>query len=140
MTKQRLRVTFSALAALAMATVLFGKPPTPQQALEYAKSVVLVKRVVQDNQIRAYVKEVWRFDTGAGAPPPVGSEYGDAMPLDPRMQYPERDGIVFWFGDDRPKGMPIMWRIPVMEDGLVHPFDMDVDEVRAAVRRTNPKA
>jgi hypothetical protein len=135
-----LRVTFCAFAALVMATIGFGEPPTPNQALEYAKSVVLVKRVVQENQVHQYVIEVWRFDANAGTPPPVGSEDRNPMPYDPRNQHPERDGIVFTFGQDRPKGLPNGWIIPVMENGMVPPFEMDVNDVRTAVMKAKPKA
>lgn len=131
-----LRVMLCAFAALMMAAVGFGMPPTPQQALEHAKAVVLVRRVVKDNQIHAYVKEVWRAGPNAGTPPRVGSEYRDPMPYDSRMRFPERDEIVFDFGEDRPKGFPVRWRIQVTEDGIVLPFQMDVDGVRMAVKKT----
>jgi hypothetical protein len=134
-----LRVVFCTLTVLVTATIGFCAPPTPQQALEYAKSVVLVQRVVRDNQIRSYVKEVWRLDPNAGAPPPIGSEYGSAIPYDPQMRHPERDGIVFGFGENRPKGLPIGWRAQVMENGMVYPFEMDVNAVRTAVKNTTPK-
>lgn len=134
MNMQQLRVIFYVVAALVITTIGFGSPPTPQQALEYAKSVVLVKRVVQDNHIRSYVKEVWRFGSDAEMPPPAGSDYGKAMPYDSRMRFPERDAIVFNFGADRPEGLPTMWAIPVTEEGLVSAFQKDVDFGRKGLR------
>src|SRR3954465_869205 len=102
MNTQRLRGMFGVLVALVTATIGFGSPPTMEQALDYANSVVLLKRVVKDNKIHAYVKEVWRFDPNAGPPPAVGAEYREPMPNDPRNQFPERDGIAFTFGKGRP--------------------------------------
>lgn len=136
-----LKGTLCTLAALAAATIAFAAAPTPREALEDAKSVVLVQRVLkEDNKIHSYVKEVWRIDPDAAALPPVGSEYRDPIPYNSRNQYPERDGIVFAFGKDRPTGLPIVWIIPVVETGLVHPFEMDVENVRRAVMKTPPKA
>ncbi len=147
-----------------IATERFGRRPTLEQALEYARTVVLVRRVVHDNQIDSYVKEVWRWGTGAGTLPPAGSSYGMPMPYDPRLRFPERDAIVFEFGANRPKGLPTGWRIPVTREGLVPMFEkvtyeraglrwigdadtvgyavrepMTVDEVRKAVENTKPK-
>jgi len=164
MNAKPLRIIFCTVAALVSATIGFGDPPTPEQALEYARSVVLVKRVVQGNQIHSYVKEIWRSGTDVGTPPPVGSSYGMPLPYDAPMRFPERDAIVFEFGADRPKGFPNRWGVTVMEQGLVSQFqkvsyertglrgmnDMDtiaravseamsVDEVRQAVKNTKPK-
>jgi hypothetical protein len=139
MNMQWLKITLCTLAVLVVSTIGFGRPPTPQEALEYAKSVVLVKRVLKDNKIHSYVKEVWRFDPSAGTPPVVGSEYGRPMPYDSRMQHPERDGIVFKFGADRPSELTIGWTIPVTEDGMVFPFQGHIDGVRMVVKNTNPK-
>lgn len=130
--------------------------PTPEQAVKYAQSVVLVKRVIQDNQIYSYVKEVWR--SGADAtPPPVGSEYGRPTPYESQMRFPERDAIVFEFGTDPSKGLPNTMRIPVTEkrrvptfpeevpvlndDGTVRRMTeepMHVDDVRSRVKKTKP--
>lgn len=116
------RTMFSAIAALLITTIGFGSQPTQQQALDYAKSVVLVKRVVQGDHIHAYVKEVWRLSSDVETPPVVGSEYGEAIPYDSRMKNPERDAIVFGFGSDRPKGLTMTWRIQVNEHGEVPSF------------------
>lgn len=165
MNMKQLRMTFCSVSALVLATLGSGAPPTPDQALEFATSVVLVKRVVQDNQIHSYVKEVWRFDSSAGPLLPVGSAYGRPRPYDSRMRFPERDAIVFEFRADRPKGLPNRWVLPVTEDGRVSTFlkevdygrkglrgvadtatlsevrseAMSVDEVRMAVKSTQPK-
>lgn len=135
-----LKTTLAGAAALITATLAFGAPPTPQQALTYATKVVWVRRVLQGNQIHSYVREVWRFAPSEGAPPPVGSEYGRPMPYDPRMRNPDRDGIIFAFGANRPKGMVLGWGIQVMEDGTVYPFGGEtVDQIRADVRASTPK-
>ena len=133
-----------ALLAVTLATIGFSappapQPPTPEEALDYAKSVVWVKRVVEGGKIHSYVKEIWRFDAKAGTPPAVGSEFGIAMPYNSMMKFPERDGIVFNFGSDRPKGLPMGWGIQVAESGMVFPFHMNVDSVRSAVKSTDPK-
>jgi hypothetical protein len=121
-------------------TIVFGEPTMPQQALKYAKSVVLVKRVVKDNQVYSYVKEVWRLDPNTGTPPQVGSEYGHPMPNYSAhvSRVAERDAIVFKFGADCPKELPAGWTIQVVENGMVTPFEMDVDDVRTAVKETKP--
>lgn len=136
----KMRIVACAAIALVMAAASFGRAPSPEEALDYAKSVVLVKRVVKDKQVHAYVKEVWRFDPAAGEAPAVGAEYGTPMPYDARLQSPERDGIFFAFGPHRPKGVTPWWRIPVTEDGRVPIFHTDVEGVRAEVRSTKPKA
>jgi hypothetical protein len=135
---KKLKIIVCALAALVTTIVMRGAPPTPEEALEYAKTVVLVRRVLKDNLIHSYVKEIWRYAADAGSPPPVGSEYRDAMPYDERAQHPERDGIVFTFAKDRPQGLPLGWIIPVMEDGRVFPFQLDVKSVKIAVEKTKP--
>ena len=130
------KATFSVLLALVLASVGFGRPPTPDIALQYAKEVVFVKRVLVNEEIRSYVKEVWRFDPKAGPPPAVGSEFGRRLPYDPRMQHPERDGIEFTFGADRPAGLTPRWGIQVLEDGMVLPFNATVGKVRSKVEAT----
>ncbi len=42
-----------AFAALVTATMGFGNPPTMEEALDYAKAVVLFNRVVKDGNIHA---------------------------------------------------------------------------------------
>jgi len=140
MKASHVRAVVCALAALVIVSIGFGGPPMPQQAFDYAKSVVLVKRVVEDNQIHSYVKEVWRFDPTAGARPEVGAEYGKPTPYVAQMRYPERDGIVFILGENRPKGVTGWWGIQVMEDGMVYPFRMNVADLRTALMKTQPKA
>lgn len=162
MNVKKLRTVFCTTAALVLATISLSAPPTPEEALEYATSVVLVKRALHDNQIYSYVKEVWRFGSHTETLPPVGLSYGTPMTYDPRMRFVERDAIVFEFGADRPKGLPNSWRIPVTEKGLVPGFQkqsydrvglrgagdvdtiaqevsepMNVDEVRKAVNNAN---
>jgi hypothetical protein len=114
-------------------------PPTPQELFDFATSVVLVKRVVQDNQVHSYVKEVWRFDPDAATPPEVGSEYGEPRPYVSDMQYPELDWIVFILGKNRPKGVIGSLQIPVTESGMVGPFRMNVEDLRTALKKTKPK-
>lgn len=137
MTHPKLKRMFCVLVALAAATVGFGHAPTPQQALDYAKSVVLVRRVVKDGQVYSYVKAVWRADPNEGAPA-VGSEYGEPIPAG-RMHHADRDAILFRFGEDPPEGLPNGWGIQVAENGMVYPFQMNVDQVRVAVEETKPK-
>lgn len=132
---------FGALAAPVLAATGFGKPPTPQQALKHAKSVALVMRGVKDDRVHSYLKEVWRLDpNAAGAPPPIGSEDGDPIPYDSRMQHLNGDWIIFNFGENRPKELPVRWGSQVMEDGMAHPFQMDVPDAQTAVKKTKPKA
>lgn len=138
--------------------------PDPDQALRYAKSIVLIKRVVQGDQVHSYVKEVWRFESGAEPEPSIGSNYGSPFPYDSRMRLPERDAIVFKFGADRPPGVPTTWILLIDDAGQVSPFEkpsydrvglrgvgdantipvssseaMTVDELRQAVRNTKDK-
>lgn len=61
------------------------------------------------------------------------------MPYDPGMKFAERDGIVFRFGSDRPKELPIGWGVQVNERGMVIPFQLSVNSVRTAVKSTDPK-
>ena len=134
MNLKQLRMTFCSVSALVLASLGSGAPTTPDQALEFATSVVLVKRVVQDHQIHSYVKEVWRFDSSAGPLPPVGTAYGRPLPYDARMRFPERDAIVFEFRADRPTGLPTRWVIPVTEEGRVSTFQKEVDYGRKGLR------
>lgn len=170
---KHLKIIFCALATLGVAALGLGAVPTreplagpafgprarptPEQAVKYAHTVVLVRRVIQDNLVHSYVKEVWR--SRAEAPPPaVGSEYGRPTPCDPQMRFPERDAIVFDFGLDPAKGLAHSMRIPVNEmrrvptfleevpvlndDGLVTRMKeepMHVDDVRSMIKRTKPE-
>ena len=138
--KNKLITIVTVIAAMLLAHVVgWANPPTPQQALEYAKSVIRVKRVLKDNQVHSYVKEIWRFDPAAGTPPAIGSEYEAPMPYNPNTMHPERDGIIFRFGADRPEGLPIGWGVQVMENGMVLPFRMYVESLRSAVAKTKQK-
>lgn len=98
---------------------------TQEEALKYAKSVVLVKRQVQGEQIRSYVKEVWRFEPGDENPPPIGSEYGRPMPYDARMRFPECDAVVFKFGANSPGASRRTWTLTVNDKGQVLPFEKE---------------
>jgi len=138
--------------------------PDPDQALRNAKSVVLVKRVVQGDQVHSFLKEVWRSKSGAQTLPPIGTDYGSPFPYDSRMRLPERDAIIFEFGADRPTGLPTTWILLVNDAGRVSPFEkpsyerqglrgagdtdnipvlsgeaMTVDELRQAVRDAKVK-
>jgi hypothetical protein len=126
---KQLKLAFLAVAALVAANLGLAELPTPEQAVKHAKSVVLVKQVIRDNQIHSYVKEVWRSGPDATTPPPVGSEYGRPHPYRPSMRFPECDAIVFDFGADRVSALPNILRIVVNEERRV-PFFLEAVAVR----------
>jgi len=157
MNKQLLKSTLSAMATLAIATLGLGAMPTPNQSVKYATSVLLLQRIIQGQELHSYVKEVWRSPDAAAAPA-VGTEYGRVTPYLPEMKNPECEVLVFEFGLDRPAGFPNSWsttvtknrRVPLFteevqvvdNEGLVRRTTqeaMHVEDVRARVKRNNPK-
>lgn len=148
------------LVALSVAALGMGDSSRVAEAVKYAKTVLLVKSVLQDDgQIHSYVKEVWR--AGAEATPPlIGDEYGRTHPFNPRIRSKVQlsDMIVFEFGMDRPGGLPNSFRVSVTERGWVpslpeevSDFDddgrvtrrseepMSMDAIRWAVKKTKPE-
>lgn len=153
-------LAFLALAIVGFAPLGLGQSLAREDALHYAKSVVLASQVLdlKDNQIHSYVKEVWRADPDAESVPAIGSEYGRPKRYRAGMKHPELDWIIFEFGADRPVRLPRTWGISVDAKGLVPSFlekvpvstwesdltrwedaPMHVDDVRRLVKKTTPK-
>lgn len=131
--------TFCALATTLVAAPR-SRPPTPEQAVQHATSVVLVERAVMDNQIHSYVKEVWRSSPGE-AVPAVGAEYGRPTPCSPAVRFAD-DMIVFEFGPDRPADLPPSWRVNVTDKKSVPVFleEVPVFNDAGVVTRTRQEA
>lgn len=132
--------SITAVAAIIAGCVSGDERPVSiaDEAPQYAESVVLVRRVVSNDRVHTYVKEVWRTEPGGEQMPSDGSEYGEPVPYDARVPHPERDAIVFVFGADRPAGLPKRWTTTVTAEGLVPSFTRVVYDQRGMRGNTDP--